>query len=177
MYPQRSCCVRSAANCARTMIYGCHDVGNLLQYGDSRLKGTEYCWLINPENIRKIIDDEFRRIRHSTQRTSTAWAIKEHAMCLWNYVSATWAEKAWRKWIELAASTHMPALIKAASTVSNHLYSIINAIVLRTSNAVAESINSKIQRVKASARGFRNRTCIKKAIMFHCGQLDLYPGS
>lgn len=149
----------------------------LMQDGDSRLKGTKYYWLMNPENMSKIIDDEFRRIRDSTLRTSTALAIKEHAMCVWNYVSATWAEKAWRKWIEIAASTQMPALIKAASTVSNHLYGIINAIVLRSSNAVAESINSMIQRVKARARGFRNRKCIKTAIIFHCGQLDLYPDS
>lgn len=147
----------------------------LMQAGDERLKGTKFYWLMNPENMSKEIDDEFRQIRNSTLRTSTAWAVKEHAMCLWDYVSKTWAEKAWRKWIELADSTQMPSLIKVATTVSNHLWGIVNAIVLRKSNAVAESINSKIQRLKARARGFRNRERFKSAIMFHCGKLDLYP--
>lgn len=68
-------------------------------------------------------------------------------------------------------------MITAASTVSNHLYGIINAIDLRKTNAVAESINSKIPRVKAQARGFRKREHIKMEIMFLCGNRYVYPES
>lgn len=41
--------------------------------------------------------------------------------------------------------------------------------------AGAESMNSKIQRVKGMARGFRNRERFRMDIYFHCGCLDLYP--
>lgn len=44
-------------------------------------------------------------------------------------------------------------------------------------NAVSESINSKIQRVKYTARDFRNRRNFVHAIYFHCGGLDLAPGA
>jgi hypothetical protein len=42
-------------------------------------------------------------------------------------------------------------------------------------NATAEGLNSKIQWIRYTARGFRNRENFKTAIYFHCGGLDLYP--
>jgi len=43
------------------------------------------------------------------------------------------------------------------------------------SNAAAEGFNSKIQNIKASARGFRNFDNFRYAILFYCGKLDLIP--
>jgi transposase len=42
-------------------------------------------------------------------------------------------------------------------------------------NATSESLNSKIQWVKYTARGFRNFQNFTTAIYFHCGGLDLSP--
>jgi len=36
-------------------------------------------------------------------------------------------------------------------------------------------LNAKIQWIKYTARGFRNRENFKTAIYFRCGALDLYP--
>jgi hypothetical protein len=47
----------------------------------------------------------------------------------------------------------------------------------RITNATSESINAKIQWVKYTARGFRNRQNFVHAIYFHCGGLDLAPQS
>jgi len=41
-------------------------------------------------------------------------------------------------------------------------------------NAVTEGLNSKIQTVKQMACGFRKGEHYRKAILFHCGGLDLY---
>ena len=49
---------------------------------------------------------------------------------------------------------------------------IINAIVLKATNAMGESMNAKIQ---AQTCGYRNRQRFRDAIMFHLGGLDLYP--
>lgn len=65
--------------------------------------------------------------------------------------------------------------IKVVRTIKTHLWGIINAIVLKKSNAAAESVNSRIQRVKVRACGYRNRERFRTAILFHLGQLDLYP--
>lgn len=36
-------------------------------------------------------------------------------------------------------------------------------------------VNSKIQTIKKTAYGYRNRVHFKTAIFFHCGGLQLYP--
>ena len=51
----------------------------------------------------------------------------------------------------------------------------MTAVVDKVTNARAESINAGIQKVKYSARGFRNRKRFRNAIYFHLGGLDLYP--
>ena len=66
---------------------------------------------------------------------------------------------------------------KAARTVQTHLWGIINAIVLRVTNAGAESANAKIQWIKKQACGFRSRERFRNAIYFHLGGLDLYPAA
>ena len=58
-----------------------------------------------------------------------------------------------------------------------HLEGIIHAIVLKATNAGAESVNAKIQRVKRMACGFRNRERFRNAIYFHCGGLELLPAT
>jgi transposase len=57
----------------------------------------------------------------------------------------------------------------------SRLEGILNAVVLKATNAAAESMNAKIQRIKAMACGYRNRERFRNAILFHLGGLDLYP--
>ncbi len=64
---------------------------------------------------------------------------------------------------------------KVADTIARHWTGICNYFRLRITNAGAEAINSRIQRLKAMARGYRNRTRFRNAILFHLGDLDLYP--
>ena len=51
----------------------------------------------------------------------------------------------------------------------------IDPACMPLTNAISESMNSKIQKIKARACGYRNRERFKNAIMFHLGGLDLYP--
>lgn len=64
---------------------------------------------------------------------------------------------------------------KVARMIKKHLWGIVNAMALRTTNAASESVNAKVQRVKRIACGFRNRERFRNAILFHLGGLDLYP--
>ncbi len=64
---------------------------------------------------------------------------------------------------------------KAAKLIENHLYGILNAIVLKVSNGPAERINSRIKTIKVRARGFRNKDRFVDAIYVHLGGLDLSP--
>lgn len=94
---------------------------------------------------------------------------------LWGYTSKGWARKAWTAWAALASRSKLPPMVKAARMVRKHLEGNLNAVVLRTTNAAAESINARIKRIKAMACGYRNRDRFRNAILFHLGGLDLYP--
>jgi transposase len=46
-----------------------------------------------------------------------------------------------------------------------------------SSNGPAEGFNSRIQSIKAMARGFRNFANDRTRILFFCGKLDLMPAN
>lgn len=139
------------------------------------LKGTKFLWLQNPKTMKV---DSLRRLndlKGSSLRTARAWAIKEMASTLWGYSSRGWAQRAWSHLLGWIQRCRLGPMLKAGRTIRNHLWGIINAIVLFATNADAESLNSKIQRFKRLACGYRNKERFKTAIMFHLGGLDMYP--
>ena len=70
---------------------------------------------------------------------------------------------------------NMHPIKEVAKTIKDHLWGILNAIVLKVSNGPAEGLNSRIKMIKVRSRGFRNKERFANAIYFHLGGLDLYP--
>jgi transposase len=52
------------------------------------------------------------------------------------------------------------------------LWGILNAIQQKATNAIAESVNAMIEKIKVRACGFRNRVRFRTAILFHKGGLS-----
>lgn len=146
--------------------------------GDDRLKSTRFLWLMGPDKLGRLNEEHranFDELKASTLRVARAWAIKETARGLWGYVRRGWAMKAWKRWLAWAFRSQLQPMRKAARIIKNNLWGILNAVVLKVTNATSESLNAKIQWVKKNACGFRNRERFRTAILFHCGGLDLYP--
>jgi transposase len=149
----------------------------LLDQGRNDLKGTRYLWLRNPENLSPQHWADLKDLRRRTLKTAEAWAVKEMMMSLWGYKTRGWARKAWKRCLRWAKLTGLGPVVSVAKMLERHLQGILNAIVLRATNGLAEGINSRIQRIKRLACGFRNRDRFRRAILFHLGGLDLYPAS
>ena len=66
---------------------------------------------------------------------------------------------------------------KVAGLLKRRFDNIIAYLTHPITNATSESINAKIQWVKYTARGFRDKQNFTNAIYFHCGGLDLAPGT
>jgi transposase len=143
--------------------------------GDESLTKTRYLWLTHPANLRPDQWSDFQALRESNLRTARAWALKETAMQLWHYTSRTWAEKGWLKWYGWAIRSRLEPMKKVSRMIKTHLWGIVNAVVTRMTNARAEGLNSVVQWMKYTARGYRNRERFRNAIYFHLGGLDLYP--
>lgn len=147
----------------------------LMAEGREDLKGSKYDWLYNQANMTPEKRRDFRALRDSALKTARAWAIKELAMSLWGYVSKTWARKAWKRWLSWAMRCRLEPMTNVAKTIKEHLWGILNAIVLKVSNGPAEGLNSRIKTLKVRSRGFRNKQRFANAIYFHLGGLELYP--
>lgn len=142
---------------------------------DPTLTRTKYVWLKNPENHSELQGAIFELLKDVGLKVARAWAIKETARGLWSYATRGWARRAWSKWISWATRCRLEPMRRVARMVKHHLWGILNAIVLRVTNASAESLNAKVQWIKNTACGFRSRERFRNAIYFHCGKLDLYP--
>ena len=104
-----------------------------------------------------------------------AWSIKESFDHFWDYNSEAWANKFFNRWFFWATHSKLEPIIKVAYMLKNHFKGIITYIKHKITNSVAEGINSKIQAIKTSARGFRNFENFRYAILFHCGGLEINP--
>ena len=144
---------------------------------ESMLAGTKYVWLYAHENLPEKHRATLSELRAADLKTSRAWAIKENIRHLWNYKSRTWAEKHWKKWYFWATHSRLEPVKKAANTLKEHHYGIMNFFSHRISNGPAEGINSKIETLWKSACGFRNKVRFRTVILFHLGGLDLYPAT
>ncbi len=141
--------------------------------GNPLLTGTKYLWLRNPTNWSDEERIQFRSLKEASLKTSRAWAVKEAFTQFWTYRSLTWAKKFFTRWFFWATHTRLAPMVSAAKTLKRHLTGILAYVKHRITNAVTEGLNSKIQTLKANARGYRNFAHYRTAILFHCGKLSL----
>jgi len=106
-------------------------------------------------------------------KTARAWQMKETANTLWNFTYMGAAEKNWKSLLWWLSHCRIPEMVKVGRTVKKHLWGILNAIRLQTTNALSESVNNSIQRIKRLACGFRNKKRFITDILFHFGGLDM----
>jgi transposase len=147
----------------------------LMEKGNAVLKGTKYLWLWNEENIPPYRWTEFEHLRSLDLKVCRARAIKDNLRNLWNYHKEGWMKKYFSRWYFWATHSRLPPIVKAAKSLKSHIDNIVTYARHRITNALAESLNGKIEKVKRLACGYRNRDHYRTAIYFHCGGLDLYP--
>lgn len=143
--------------------------------GEQVLKGTKYLWLWSEENIPEWRREEFETVRTKDLRVCRAWAIKENIRHLWDYRYEAHMRRYFQRWYFWATHSRLGPIKKAANTLKTHLDNIVTYARHRITNALGESINAKIEKVKRLACGFRNRSHYRTVIYFHCGGLNLIP--
>ena len=145
--------------------------------GDERLTGTKYDWLRNPDSMDEKQRREFADLRRGQLKTARAWALKEAGMDLYEYVYEKPARKHFDWWYKWAVRSRLQPIKSVATMLKRRFENIITYLRHRITNAASESLNAKIQWVKYTARGFRNKQNFIHAIYFHCGGLNLAPSS
>lgn len=147
----------------------------LLQQGDSRLKGSKYMWLYRLDNMPEKHQAAFNDLRDSDLKVAKAWGMKESLQRVWEYRYVGSAKKYLERWITWVQRSTLEPMKKVADMIQRHKENILTFVRHRVTNGVAEGLNSKVMSVKRKACGYRNKEHFKIAIYFFCGGLKLYP--
>jgi transposase len=143
--------------------------------GDERLKGTPRLCGFDPDKLDAEPAVKFAERKGSDFKSARAWAIKEVFRRFWYYRYEGSARKFFQNWYGWASRRRRKPIRKVAGMLQRHFENIITSLRHPITNAVTEGLNSKIQAIKANARGFRSFFNDRTRILFFCGKLDLYP--
>jgi transposase len=147
---------------------------DLLARGDDTLKGTRMEWLFNPRNLSDSRVERLAELASLNLKTARAWRHKENFEGFWSMPSY-WAGEGYLKaWYRSAIRSQLDPIKRCARTVLKHAEGLLNYFIHHISNAVTEGLNSKIQSIKAAARGLRNPDNYRIRILFFCGKLDMH---
>jgi len=146
----------------------------LLARGDDSLSGTKFLWLqsASPEGERKLTFDE---LCERNLKTARAWCHKETFIEFWEQGSAQRGADFFKAWSNAVVRSKLEPLKKVARMLKEHLLGLLNYFAHPITNALTEGFNSRIQAIKADARGFRRFAAYRARILFHCGKLDMLP--
>jgi transposase len=147
----------------------------LLKQNDARLTGSRQLWLYNPINLKDERAEEFERLIQSELKTSRAWMLKESFVGFWQQEGRWHAQGYFSKWYSRARRSRLAPVKKVAKSLKNHLDGLLNYFIHPITNAVTEGLNSRIQEIKANARGFRSFDNYRARILFFCGKLNFFP--
>jgi len=147
----------------------------LLKEGASVLTKTKYLWLKNPDTWEMDEKTQFKELMRDELKVGRAWALKEAFRKFWDYAKEWSALRFFKRWYFRATHSRLQPIITVAKMLKRHLEGLLAYLEHPITNAVAEGLNSKIQSIKASARGFRNFENYRISILFHCGKLDMMP--
>jgi transposase len=147
----------------------------LMAQGDETLKGTRQLWLYNPQNFSPDQAEEFCALKDLQLKVARAWAAKELFSKFWEYQEEGWARRFFKDWFGWVSRSRLKPVVEVAQMLKRHLDNLLTYLKHHITNAVTEGLNSKIQSLKAAARGFRSFRNYRIRILFFCGKLNLYP--
>lgn len=152
-----------------------HENKSLIHEGTDNLKQTKYIWLKNKDNWTTKQEELFKRLMNMNLKIGIAWSLKEIFKIFWNFRNVKIAKLFLKIWEKEVLKSELQPMIRFLEMINEHIDGILNYIEFNITNAVAEGINSKIQYILYSARGFRNFENYRIAILFYCGNLNMIP--
>ena len=141
--------------------------------GNTSLVGSKFQWLRNPENMNNTQKDAFDKLLECELKTGIAWSQKNIFREFWNCSTEFSAKLFFGQWCEMVEKSELKPMIKVKELLERHIDNILNFFKHRVTNAVSEGLNSKIQMIKATARGFHSFDSYRTRILFYCGKLDM----
>lgn len=141
------------------------------------LRNSRYSLLKNKYNLTVKQHFKFEEVLRANTEVAYVWRLKESFKSLFGCENYQEALSRLSDWNSFVLWEGIPEICKVARMFTNHIRGVCNALVEKTSNAMAERLNGKIQMIKTVGRGYRTFKNFRSAILFFNGGLNLYPHS
>ena len=132
------------------------------------MQRSRYALWKNPEDLTERQQVKLAWIATTDPKLYRAYLLKEGLRTIFqlSYDDAVQALDIWLGW---ARRCRIPAFTKLARSVTKARASILNAIAHRLSNALVESVNTKIRLITRIAFGFKNTDALIALAMLSLG--------
>lgn len=137
------------------------------------LKKTKFLWLKNFDNLNVNNQEKVNYLKLCFPKLGEAHRLKELFREVWNQTDPIQIAKQMAIWIEMALESKIKPIIEFVQTLERHMEGIEAYFKHIVTNALAESLNARIQVIKRIAKGYKNKYNFKLMIYFHLGGLDL----
>lgn len=167
---------RDAWNTATGRVRGTHLQHNGASGDAKTLKNARWALWKNPEDLTVRQHDKLAWIAKTDPRLWRAYLLKEGLRHVFK-IKGAGGKAALDRWYRWAVRCRIPAFVELARKIKRHRAEIDNALDHHLSNALIESMNTKIRQIARTAYGFANpEALIALALLAHGGYRPQLPG-
>ena len=125
--------------------------------GRPELKRSRYLWLRNEPSLSAESREQLAGLTRLHLKTARAYQLRLAFQEIYKQPTLQWGELFLDRWYGWAIRCRLEPIKRVARMIKRHLQGILNAVVTGITNARCEGLNARIQWLKSTACGFRNR--------------------
>jgi transposase len=137
------------------------------------LKGTRFVLRRRADALSEGERTLVEELAETNERVYRGWLLVDQLRAVYQAADGEEAILLLDEWLRAARASVLVPFIKAAATLADHREGIVNAIVLRLSNARLEAMNSTVRLISHRSRGFRRLESLLAMIRLVCGKAPI----
>ncbi len=141
----------------------------------TKVKGLRWPLLKNPWNLTPAQAERLSSLQQDNTRLYRAYLLKATFADILDRRQPNVVKRKLIDWLAWASRSRLPAFVKAARTIREHLDDIVAYIRHRLTNGVAEGLNNKARLLTRRAYGFHSASAAIAMIMLCCTGIELQP--
>lgn len=137
------------------------------------VKKSRWALLKNPVNLTEAERAKLAAIQGENKRLYRAYLLKEQFRDILDRRQHNVVRRLLRRWLGWATRSRLPAFVKVARTIRQHLDGIVEYVRWRYTNSPHEGQNNKVRLVTRRAYGFHSAEATLAMIELCCSGLDV----
>lgn len=141
--------------------------------GDA-IKKSRYALLKSPWNLTPKQEQSLASIQANNMRVYRAYLLKETFIDIYRrLLMPGWAKRRLKKWLAWASRSRLPAFVKVARTIREHMVGILRYFETGYTTSRAEGNNSKARLATRQAYGFHSAAAVLAIIELRCSGIHV----